>query len=74
MEKDFSQKKTRPPAVANMFYPGDIEELRYEVRGYLNRSKCKKNISTNRLFRNLPGFRQLFPDGRECLRNISKNY
>ena len=45
MYKDLSQKSTRPPAVASMFYPGDFEELRNEVLSYLNGSICKKNVS-----------------------------
>ena len=36
MYKDLSQKSKRPPAVASLFYPGDIEELRNEVRNFLN--------------------------------------
>jgi len=46
MYKNLSQKSTRLPAVASMFYPGDFEELRHELRGYLNGSICKKNVST----------------------------
>ena len=45
MDKNLSQKRTRYPAVASMFYPGDFEELRYEVRSYLNGSIGEKNVS-----------------------------
>ena len=44
MDKDLSQKRIRLPAVASLFYPGDFEELRSDVRSYLNEGMYKKNI------------------------------
>lgn len=37
-------KKIRPPAVASMFYPGDVTELRNAVRNYLHDAGAEQNV------------------------------